>query len=99
MNEIELKDLEEKKTYLMEYVEMTDNDIEAIHTPIRVKKSVRRDYQLITIIQIELPFYVISANNGFNYIIIRFSGNEKFYIPSKDFLDKFKKEKRCRNCC
>lgn len=91
--------LEEKKTYILEYNE-SETEIEALPDikPYHVKRTARHDYQLITIIKIELPFYVVQTHFGQN-AIIRLGDNLAIYEPSKEFLTALKKEKRYRNCC
>jgi hypothetical protein len=98
MQEIKIEDIQERETYLIEYVEeMETSYLEAMPKPLR--RATLKDYQFVTIVKIELPFYIVTAYNCLGNTVTRFGEGVKFFVPSKDFLAKFKKEKRCRNCC
>ena len=98
MEIVKLEDLEVNETYIMQTAEeYHDDEISPIEQPVFVnKRKMYRETELVKIIRIELPFYIIQDVERGRRFFTKLNNSVTFYKPSKDFV---KATKSKRECC
>jgi hypothetical protein len=91
MQEIKFSELEEKQTYIVEKIVSEKKPKSPKHFGSEFEENFEFEtQQLLTIIKIELPFFVIKSRHGRYFV--KLSDNFKYLKPSQEFVKALKNQ-------